>query len=181
MFLSVLPPLKCISTPMFSTYLLQAFSHTFYIWNYNMAPGVKCASGGLLLFFVLVFLKDLLYGPSRIFACSQYFFQMLEFLFGQLWCRADGMCPMCQSVDDTVPRSNIMCTVPWEVQVSVGGFSVHPYCKAPIFIWFDDSVQKRYGAIIFCLLHSELDGIIYCVDVLEELLLILCRFLILLV
>ena len=66
----------------------------------------------------------------------------------------------------------LMIPVPWEVQVSVGGFSVHPYCKTSIFFWFDDSVQKRYGAIFFCLLHSKLDGNIYCVDVLEELLLI---------
>ena len=94
---------------------------------------------------------------------------MLVFLFSQIWGRADGMGPMCQGVNDTVLGSNIMCTVPWEVQVSVGGFSVHPYCETSIFFWFDDSIQKRYGAIFFCLLHSKLDGNIYCVDVLEEL------------
>ena len=38
------------------------------------------------------------------------------------------MSSMCQGVDDTVLSSNIMVTVPWEVQVSMGGLSVHPYC-----------------------------------------------------
>ena len=78
---------------------------------------------------------------------------------------------MCQCVNGTVLGSNIVITVPWEVQVSVGGFSVHPYCETSIFFWLDDSIQKRYWAILFCLLYSKLDWRIYCVDVLEELLL----------
>ena len=79
---------------------------------------------------------------------------------------------LCVRVLMTMYLEAISCAlVPWEVQVSVGGFSVHPYCETSIFFWFDDSIQKRYGAIFFCLLHSKLDGNIYCVDVLEELLL----------
>ena len=173
MFLECPASLEVHVYSMFSAYLLQAFTHTLYIWDYNVALGVNCASGGLLLFFILIFLEDLLYCPPRIFACSQYFFQMLEFLFDQVCGRADGMCPMCQSVDDTVLGSHIMCTVPWEVQVSVGRFSVYPHFKAPIFFWCDDCVQKWYGAIFLCLFHSELDGIIYCVDMLKELLFVL--------
>ena len=153
---------------MFSAYFLQAFTHTFYIWDYNVALGVDCASGGLLLFFVLIFLENLLYCPPRIFACSQYFFQMLEFLFDKVCSRADGMCPMCQSVDDTIFGSHIMCTVPWEVQVSVGRFSVYPYLKAAIFFWSDDCCPEMvWNWTILCLFHSELDGIIYCVNYAE--------------
>ena len=107
--------------------LLDTFPHTLYIWHYNVTLGLMCPSRGLLLLLVLVFVKDL-YSPPWVFTCSQYFFQVMQLLFGQLWRKADGVNSMCQGVDDTVLGSNIMVTVPWEVQVSMGGLSIHPYC-----------------------------------------------------
>ena len=79
------------------------------------------------------------------------------------------MSSVCKCVDDTVLGSYVVVTVPWEVQVSVSGFSVHPYSECSICFWSDDSIQKRYRAIFFCLLYSKLDRWIYCIDVLEEL------------
>ena len=52
------------------------------------------------------------------------------------------MSSMCQCVNDSVLGSNVMVTVPWEVQVSVGGFSVHPYCETSIFFWSYDVSRK---------------------------------------
>ena len=138
--LDLLVTLRCFKCPaslemhvysMSYTDLLQALSHTFYIWDYNVTLCLVCTSRGFLLLLVFVFVEDLLYSPPWVFACSQYFFKVLQFLFSQLWSRTDGMSSMCQCVNDTVLGSNIVVTVPWEVQVSMGGFSVHPYCKLP--------------------------------------------------
>ena len=93
-------------------------------------------------------------------SCSNFFLMMSK---------ADGMSSVCKCVDDTVLGSYVVVTVPWEVQVSMSGFSVHPYCESSICFSSDDSIQKRYGAIFFCLLYSKLDRRIYCIDVLEEL------------
>ena len=65
-------------------------------------------------------------------------------------------------INDTVLGSYVVVTVPWEVQVSMSGFSIHPYCKGSICFWSDDSIQEGYGAIwidestvLMCLRNSS--------------------------
>ena len=79
------------------------------------------------------------------------------------------MSSVCKCIDYTVLGSYAVVTVPWEVQVSMGGLSIHPYCEGSIFFWSDDGIQEGYGAIFFCLINIKLDRWIYCIDALEEL------------
>ena len=52
------------------TDLLDAFAHTFYIWNNNVTLGWMCPSRGFLLLLVLVLVENLLYGPPWVFTGS---------------------------------------------------------------------------------------------------------------
>ena len=172
MILSVLPPLKCMSTPC----LLQIFfrlSPIPSIYETTMWHFVWYVLLGVFFFFLcwcllkIFFMAHLgyLHAPSTSSRCCSS-------------CSANSgveqmVWALCVSVLMTLYLAAMLWLLSHGRYRSVwGGFSVHPYCETSIFFWSDDSVQKRYGAILFCLLYSKLDWRIYCVDVLEELLLI---------
>ena len=83
-------------------------------------------SRGLFLLFVLVFIENL-FAPGAV-------------ILSQL---TQELSRWHKCVDDTVLGSYIVGTVPWEVQVSVSGFSVHPYCEYSICFWSDDSIPEK--------------------------------------
>ena len=147
MFLSVLLPLKCISTPCFLQIFLR-LSHIPSTYGTTIWHLVWCVLLGIFFF-------SLFWCFWKIFCIAHLGYLHAPSTFSRCWssCLANSgvelmVWALCVRVLLTLYLEAISCAlVPWEVQVSVGGFPIHPYCKTSIFFWFDDSVQKRYGPI----------------------------------
>ena len=57
-----------------------------------------------------------------------------------------------------------MMTVPLEMKVSVGGFSIHCSAETAIWLGYNQSVQKGNGSICPGVFHSELNTLVNGID-----------------
>ena len=74
-----------------------------------------------------------------------------------LWAGTDDFSPMVESAYHTVFGWNCMMAVPMQILVSVCGLSIDSGVKSAIFIWFDQHIKERYGAIFSGFFTCELD------------------------
>ena len=61
-----------------------------------------------------------------------------------------------------------MMAVPMKILICVGRLSIDSGVKSGIFIWCDQHIKERYGAIIPRFFTCEIDVIIYGIYVFQE-------------
>ena len=93
---------------------------------------------------------------------------MLFFLLQLTSVAAYGFIPMVKGAYHTLLRCNCMMPVPMQILICVSWLSIDSGVKSAIFIWDDQHVKKRYGAILSRFFTCEMDVIINGIYVFKE-------------
>ena len=171
MFLSVLPPLKCISTP--------CFLHIFF--RLSPIPSTYGTTIQHLVWCVLlgVFFFSLFWCFWKIFCMPHPGYLHAPSTCSRCWssCLANSgvelmVCALCVRVLMTLYLAAISCALSHGRYRSVWvGFLYTPIVKLPSSSGLVTVSRKGMEPSSFASSTVNCDGIIYCVDVLEELLL----------
>ena len=102
-----------------------------FLWDWCLAPQL-----------------DSVESPCWILASFQTLVQMLFFFLQLLWARTDGFCPAVKGTYHAVFRWNSMMAVPMQILICVCWLSVDSGVESALFIWYDQHIKKRYGAVI---------------------------------
>ena len=85
--------------------------------------------------------------PNRILAFYQCLSEVVFFLFQQMGTGEDSLGSVCQGVNDTEFSSQVVVTVPLQVQICMCGLSIHSSDAGLVRLWHHQCVQERNGPI----------------------------------